>query len=199
MRHGDLRKSSCALATARSGRRFDRLVHVRDALSWSWSWRTMVKKMSQRARPQRTLKQRAIALLARREYARAELATRLAATGAARDEVAAVIEELVNEGLLSDARFAAALVHRKARDLSRSAIIRALREKGVAADDAKDALAELGEVDELARARALWKRRFGAPPVDEREKARQLRFLVSRGFAHAIALRALKLAGPDDE
>lgn len=147
-----------------------------------------------RARPQRTLKQRAIALLARREYARAELRARLAASGATRAEIDAVVEELAGAGLVSDARFATALVHRKGRDLSRSALARALREKGVAADEAKEALAELGSADELERARMLWKRRFGQPPVDERDKARQLRFLVSRGYAHGVALRVVRAA-----
>ena len=78
--------------------------------------------------------------------------------------------------------------------MSRSALARALREKGVAADEAKEALAELGSADELERARMLWKRRFGQPPVDERDKARQLRFLVSRGYAHGVALRVVRAA-----
>jgi regulatory protein len=148
-------------------------------------------------RPRRTLKQRAIALLARREYARAELAQRLVTTGAERSEVDAVLDELCAAGLVSDARFASALVHRKARDFSRHAIAQALREKGVPADDANEALAELDGAGELARAQALWYRRFGRPAADEREKARQLRFLLSRGYSHAIAFRVLKQAGRD--
>lgn len=154
-----------------------------------------------RAPSQRTLKQRAIALLARREYARAELKARLAASGASRGEIDAVVEELASAGLVSDARFATALVHRKGRDLSRSALVRALRGKGVAADQAKEALVELGDVDELQRAEALWNRRFGQAPTDERDRARQLRFLVSRGYAHGVALRVIKAAraGADED
>jgi regulatory protein len=148
-------------------------------------------------RPRRTLKQRAIALLARREYARAELAQRLLATGAERSEVEAVLNELSAAGLLSDARFAAALVHRKARDFSRNAIAHALREKGVSANEAREALAELDGADDLARAHALWTRRFGRAPADEREKARQVRFLVSRGYSQGVAFKVLKQAGSE--
>ena len=40
--------------------------------------------------------------------------------------------------------------------------------------------------------RALWQRRFGRAPVDERDKARQVRFLQARGFAVAAILRLLR-------
>jgi regulatory protein len=57
-----------------------------------------------------SLKAQAVRLLARREYARDDLEQRLIAKGAARDEVAAVLDELSSQGLLSNERFAHALV-----------------------------------------------------------------------------------------
>ena len=53
----------------------------------------------------------------------------------------------------------------------------------------------LDGVDELADATALWQRRFGMPPRDEREKARQMRFLLSRGYGMSVALKVLRAAG----
>lgn len=155
----------------------------------------MFERRRRAGKPQRTLKARAIALLARREYARAELAARLIATGAARDEVEALLDELQQLGLLSDTRFAGALVRQKAASHATRAIARELRERGVAKDVAAVALAESGVEDELAVAQALWQRRFGRPPADEREKARQIRFLLSRGYSHAVAFRVLRAAG----
>jgi regulatory protein len=146
-------------------------------------------------RPVRTLKQRAVAMLARRDYARAELAARLTAGGANRDDVERLLDELEQAGYLSDVRYASAVVHQKAGTYSRRAIAHALREKGVTGPAATSALAELEHVDELATALALWQRRFGVPPADEREKARQLRFLLSRGYSHSIAFKVLKAAG----
>lgn len=143
----------------------------------------------------RTLKQRAVALLARREYARAELSKRLAATGAALADIEVVLDELSAMGLLSDARFAAALVHQKTGDFSRRAIAHALRGKGVDAAESTAALAALDGEDEFAAAHALWERRFGTPPSDDREKARQVRFLLSRGYSHSIAFKVLRAAG----
>ena len=55
--------------------------------------------------------------------------------------------------------------------------------------DARYANAELNDDAALA---ALWQRRFGRAPADEREKARQVRFLQSRGFALSAILKLLR-------
>src|SRR5947208_2894671 len=65
----------------------------------------------------------------------------------------------------------------------------------IAADAAKNALTALAPRDELADATALWTRRFGTPPADEREKARHVRFLMSRGYSVSVALKVLRAAG----
>jgi regulatory protein len=148
-----------------------------------------------RERPPRTLKQRAVGMLARREYSRAELAARLAAGGGNRDEIDPVLDELERAGYLSDARFASAVVRQKSGGYAKRAIAHALREKGVAAPAAQQALATLDGEDEFAQAYALWLRRFGKAPADEREKARQVRFLVSRGYATGVVFRILRAAG----
>jgi len=160
----------------------------------------MSESPRRRERPPRTLKQRAVGMLARREYSRAELAARLAAGGGNRDEIDPVLDELERAGYLSDARFASAVVRQKSGGYAKRAIAHALREKGVAAPAAQEALAALDGNDEFAEAQALWQRRFGKAPADEREKARQVRFLVSRGFATSVVFRLLRAAGsPGDD
>jgi len=143
------------------------------------------------ARPPKSLQARAIAALARREHSRAELRARLVATGAAPAEADAVLDEIAALGYLSDARFAQAQVERKAGAYSRRAIAAALKDKGVAADVVGAALAANAVEDHDAMV-ALWRRRFGAAPANEREKARQVRFLQSRGFALSAILRLLR-------
>ena len=145
------------------------------------------------ARP-RSLRQRALACLARKEWSRAELAARLLAGGGELVEVDALLDEFEQAGYLSDARFAAALVRSKAAAYAPRAIERKLREHGVEREVAQAALSSLDEVEEIERARALWLRRFGEPPSDEREKARQVRFLVARGYSPGIAYRVIKAA-----
>jgi len=136
-----------------------------------------------------------VRLLARREYGRAELAARLRARGVEAEVIERTLDELTAQGYLSDARFAEALVAGRSGRFSRRAIAHALAEKHVAPDAATDALAPLAARDEEADAHALWERRFGAPPRDERDRARHVRFLLSRGYSIGIALKVLKAAG----
>ncbi len=144
-----------------------------------------------------SLRDRAIRLLARREYARAELERRLLARGGERAEVGAVLSELESDGLLSDARYARAVVARRAESFSRSRIVEELRAAGLSRDQIDAALAA-AELDDDTALRAIWQRRFGRAPVDERERSRQVRFLQSRGFALSAILKLLRgaPAGP---
>ena len=142
-----------------------------------------------------SLRDRAIRLLARREYARSELEQRLLARGGDRTAVRTVLDALAAEGLLSDARYARAMVVRKAGSVSRRRIVEGLKAAGVPGEDIDGAL-EDSELDDEAAMRALWERRFGRAPVNEREKARQVRFLQSRGFALSAILKLLRGQGP---
>jgi regulatory protein len=144
----------------------------------------------------------AIRMLARREYGRAELTQRLLMRGAKREDVEAALDKLAQRGYLSDVRYAQGVVAQKAGRYARRAIVHALKEKGVAAPAAAQALDALSGSDELAEATALWQRRFGVVPANDKEKARQLRFLYSRGYSTAIAFKVLRAAGAaptDDE
>ena len=136
----------------------------------------------------------AIRLLARREYSRAELERKLVAKGAATAEVRAALDELVARGYLSNARYARAIAAQRAGRYSSRRIAEELKAAGVARGDVEAAIAEAG-IDDGAALRALWHRRFGHPPEDEREKARQVRFLQARGFALSAILRFLRSAG----
>ena len=140
-----------------------------------------------------SLRAQAIRLLARREYARSELEQRLIGKGGPRSEVSVVLDELIAQGYLSDARYARAMATQKAGGYSCRSIAEALKAKGIARIDIERALAEADADDEKAL-RALWQRRFGRPPADEREKARQVRFLQARGFALSAIFKLLREA-----
>lgn len=120
--------------------------------------------------------------LARREYSVHELGQRLRDKGYPAADVAGVLEELQDQGLVSDRRFAEALVRsRTERGYGPMKIAHELRAKGV--DD--PLIEEIVEDDNdywTARLRELWEKRFGRAPGDYREWARQARGLQSRGF-----------------
>jgi len=142
-----------------------------------------------------SIKAQAVRLLARREYARDELEQRLIAKGASRDEVAAVLDELTSQGLLSNERFAHALVAQKSGSYSRRSIRGELKRKGVSGDAIENAIGDAPIEDDAAML-ALWQRRFGTPPANDREKARQIRFLQSRGFELSAIFKLLRSFAP---
>lgn len=152
-----------------------------------------------RVRETPTARATALRLLARRDYSRSELSQRLRSRGISADEVEALLDDFERLGYLSDARYAQALVNQRAGRLGARAIARDLHGKGIPTDTAKDALATLAPRDELADATALWARRFGAPPIDEREKGRQVRFLMARGYSIAVALKVVRGAAVEGD
>ncbi|TVT47375.1 MAG: recombination regulator RecX [Denitromonas halophila] len=143
-----------------------------------------------------SLKTRALRLLSQREHSRAELTRKLAPHGTP-EEIAALLERLEEVDLQSDARFAESYVRsRQARYGSRR-IALDLKQRGVSDDLIAAALDEGSEGDDQVRAREVWAKKFGTPPVDAREWARQARFLQGRGFGADVIHRILK--DRDDE
>ena len=154
-------------------------------------------------RPAQTLslKGRALRYLAAREHSRAELATKLSRHVGPEDDpdaVARVLDELAAKGFIDEARVAESLLHRRAGRLGGARVLQELRAKGLPDDVVADAAAQLRST-ELARAQAVWRRKFGQPPADAAERARQLRFLAARGFSGDVARRALGGAADDDD
>ncbi len=144
-----------------------------------------------------SLKARALRHLARREYSRAELERKLEAHARDRQELDEVLDALVAAGLLSNERFAESLVHRRALRFGVATVRREMRSHGL--DEALvDAHVSALQQTELARARALWERRFGRPPASLAERARQTRFLLARGFSADLVRRIVGGERDDD-
>ena len=148
---------------------------------------------------ERTVRTAALALLAGRDFGRAELARRLERRGYPAAVVVAVIEGLVAERLLSETRFVEQFIRQHAGRGHGPVRIRAeLRERGVPEAEIEAGLDASGE-DWAAVAREARRRRFGlSPPGDYPERARQARFLQYRGFS-AEQIRAALGPGEDIE
>ena len=146
---------------------------------------------------ERTVRTAALALLAGRDFAREELAKRLARRGYPPAIIDSVVAGLVAERLLSESRFTAQFIRQHAgRGHGPLRIRMELRERGVTDADIDDALDGAAE-DWAAIARETRRRRFGAAgPADFRERARQGRFLQYRGFTSEQIRAAL---GPGED
>jgi regulatory protein len=133
-----------------------------------------------------TLRERAMRLLARREYASGELSRRLQAQGAPSALAREVVAQLVQEGWVSDERFTGAFVRsRRSRGDGPLKLRAELRERGVAADIIADQIDPQAEADWLPQLQALCVRHFPQPAADYAQWAKQARFLIRKGYTHA--------------
>jgi len=143
-----------------------------------------------------SLKARALALLSKHEYSRRELARKLAAHTQDPDALEALLDDLVRQQWLSDERYAQSLIHRQAPRLGARRIAHSLREQGVDADTVAALATQLRDTEE-DRARAVWQKKFGQPPADAKEHARQVRFMTYRGFSYEVLRRIIADAQED--
>jgi len=146
-----------------------------------------------------TLRLRALNILARREHSRAELARKLANYGEA-DEVEALLDQLEQENLLSNSRYVEMLAHARAGRHGSLRLKADLRDKGVSENEMAEAI-ESARMQDLDAARAVWQKKFGEMASEvansAAERARQYRFLASRGFPSEVIRRVL--GGMDDD
>lgn len=155
-----------------------------------------------RHKPELSLRTRALQYLARREYSRAELRGKLlphVQTGNDFEQVQPVdldvlLDDLTARGWLSDARAATQFIHAKRGRFGTQRITHELHQRGIS-DELIDAVLPALKESELATARDVWQRKFGALPKDAKEKARQMRFLQSRGFSLETIFKIVQVSG----
>lgn len=131
-----------------------------------------------------SLKARAIRYLSTREHSRAELMRKLTPHAQEGECVETLLNSLAQADWQSDARFTESLVRRRSSKMGNSRLFHELRLHGIDDDVVKSLTADLEE-SEVARAQGVWEKKFGVPPVDHHDRARQMRFLQQRGFSHA--------------
>ncbi|HSW20115.1 MAG TPA: recombination regulator RecX [Ramlibacter sp.] len=147
---------------------------------------------------QLSLKGRALKLLASREHSRQELERKLAEHEEEPGQLQRILDELQAKGFIDEARVVESVLHRRAARLGAGRIRQELQAKGLDPERVAQAVASLKDT-ELARARAVWLRKFDGPARDASERARQARFLAARGFGGEIIRKVISGGGGDDE
>jgi regulatory protein len=144
------------------------------------------------------LRNKALRLLTTREHSRAELMRKLNQAKArvarrsaednsresnhdSKDDIEKLVDDLTAQGWQSDDRYAEAIVRRLSGQAARRYISEKLAQAGIKKEVAQLAM-ETIEQDDADIARALWDRRFGEAPKDDKDRQRQVRYLLSRGF-----------------
>jgi regulatory protein len=151
--------------------------------------------------PPLSLRARALQWLSQREHSRIELRRKLLRAARRRDaenadtddpgpEVDALLDWLAANRYLSEARFVESRVHARSARFGNRRIVQELAQHGAELDAGT---AEQLKASELARARAVWQRKFGAAPAaDAAARAKQMRFLAGRGFSAEVIRRVIR-------
>lgn len=144
---------------------------------------------------------RALGMLARREYSQRELRARLEHAGCDEGEAEAAIGKLQRQQYQDDQRFGEMLLRARVAQGYGPARIRAeLRSHGLT-DPAIRALLDAADADWLMLAKAQLRKKYGTRPAAEHaERGKRAAFLLRRGFPAAtvrIVARA-EVDGPDD-
>ncbi len=153
-----------------------------------------------------SLRARALQCLARREYSRAELRAKLLPHVEIENDfeqvqpidLDALLDDLTARGWLSDARATTQFVHAKRSRFGTQRITQELRQRGISTELIEATLPVLQET-ELDTAREVWQRKYRTPPLDAKEKAKQMRFLQSRGFSFEIIGKVFRALDEDEE
>jgi regulatory protein len=133
--------------------------------------------------------------LAVRPRTRAELATALRRRGISDDVAATILDRYDEVGMIDDAAFARAWVTSRhhGRGLARRALAQELRQRGVDADAAGEALDQLDESTEAATARALVDRKLRTARGEPEQVFRRLVGMLARkGYPAGLAIRSVK-------
>lgn len=121
-----------------------------------------------------------------------ELAPDDQALPSAAERVAEVLDWLQARDYLSDARFAESRMHARSAKFGNMRIRHELSQHGVTLTP--EAVQRLKE-SEFERARELQSRKFGRPPANANEHAKQSRFLAGRGFSTDAIRQVMRLVG----
>jgi regulatory protein len=137
------------------------------------------------------LRAKALAFLARREHSRGELARKLKPHAPSSAALETVLNDLAEQGLLSDRRFAEQYTEVRSRKYGSLKVEHELRAKGVENEIIAAAVAA-AKASEYQIALSVWEKKYAkADAAGLEEKARQMRFLRSRGFSEGVIQRVL--------
>ena len=146
---------------------------------------------------QKSLHQRALEYLGKREYSAIELGQKLKHYAEESDDIPALLADFKTRGWLSDARFTEQLINARKVKFGSNKVAHELREKGIADDLIIDAVSAMQET-ELERATEVWRKKFNQVATDRNEWAKQARFLQSRGFSFDTIKKVLSKQDNDD-
>ena len=162
--------------------------------------RKIVKLTNNSNKNQLQLKKRALYYLGKRDYSRVELGRKILTYSESLEiskaDLELVLDELEEKDWLSDDRFSEQFVLSKKRKFGARKIAHELKLRGVSESIISRVLRNIKD-DEFLLAKKIWEKKFNQIPITIDEKAKQIRFMQSRGIEVAIIRQILSGKSPE--
>jgi len=162
--------------------------------------RKIIKLANNPNKNQLKLKKRALYYLGKRDYSRVELRHKILVYSESLEINKAylelVLDELEKKDWLSDDRFSEQFVLSKKRKFGARKIANELKLRGVNELIISRVLRDIKD-DEFLLAKKIWEKKFNQIPITIDEKAKQIRFMQSRGIEVAIIHQILSGKSPE--
>lgn len=160
-----------------------------------------LERKSVRTKQPLSLMARAVGLLAKREYSYQTLRTTLSRYVQSREDIHTldrVLEQLQEKGYLSNKRFAQVRTQTRLRQYGNRRIAQELRRNGIDESLIHETMKEFGQEEET-RCREIWKRKFGRQPETPKERDKQIRYFLYRGFSYRVIQKVITTSYFDEE
>jgi regulatory protein len=146
------------------------------------------------------LKKRALYYLGKRDYSRVELGRKILnyseSLEISKVDLELILDELEEKNWLSDDRFSEQFVLSKKRKFGARKIAHELKLRGVSESIISRVLRDIKD-DEFLLAKKIWEKKFNQIPITIDEKAKQIRFMQSRGIEVAIINQIVSGKSPE--
>lgn len=133
-------------------------------------------------------------MLSNREHSKLELIKKLKVHAQTPEELSQVMDWLLAKGFINEKRVLESVIYRRATKLGYARVARELQEKGLDSEAMANAVNEL-KSSERQRASDVWFKKFKSKALTSSERAKQMRFLLSRGFAPSVVSQVVNSAG----
>lgn len=151
----------------------------------------------------RSLRARALFYLSKREYSRVELMRKLSVYAESQEQLEALLDELEQASWLSSERFTDSLLRRQAGRFGSARLLQQLKMHQIDGSLLDSARVQLAE-SECVRAQAVWEKKFGHTIIRQmdsqeyaKNRAKQIRFLLMRGFSVELAAKIVDQQLPE--
>jgi regulatory protein len=126
-----------------------------------------------------------------REHSEGEIRKKLHPYAENEEDLETVINQLKIKNFLSNERFSESLVHRKAQNFGNQLLAQELKKHDLEPEIISKHISDLKK-SEPQRAYEVWLKKFGTIATEPKDLAKQIRFLVSRGFNQELVYRIVR-------